>query len=165
MVNFEGGADPEEYLTKYIVDRVQTTCTVFLGVTMQCAECHDHKYDPFTTREFYQMYAFFNNVPENGLDGSKTNPVPSLAVPTAEQEKQQKELKEKIAALDAKMKAPEPQIDLAQAKWEKTLAEESKQSQAAVAAVWKVLEPTRIASRNGSTLAKQSDGSVLATGT
>ena len=165
MVNFEGGADPDEYLSKYIVDRVTTTCTVFMGITMQCCECHDHKYDPFTTREFYQMYAFFNNVPENGLDGSKTNPVPSLAVPTAEQEKQQKELKEKIAALDAKMKAPEPQIDLAQAKWEKTLAEESKLSATAVAAVWKFLEPTRLLSRGGSTLTKQSDGSVLATGT
>ncbi|HEV8377474.1 MAG TPA: DUF1549 domain-containing protein, partial [Tepidisphaeraceae bacterium] len=165
MVNFEGGADPEEYLTKYIVDRVTTTCTVFMGVTMQCAECHDHKYDPFTQREFYQMYAFFNNVPEQGLDGSKTNPVPSIQVPTAEQETQLKELKEKIAAADAKMKAPSPEIDLAQANWEKTLAEEAQKNATAVAAVWKFLEPTRLLSRGGSTLTKQTDGSVLATGT
>jgi hypothetical protein len=164
MVNFEGGADPEEYLTKYIVDRVQTTCTVFLGVTMQCAECHDHKYDPFTQREFYQMYAFFNNVPEIGLDGSKTNPVPSIAVPTGEQEKQLKEIKGKIAGVDARMKAPNREMDLAQAGWEKSLAEEAQKSATAVAAVWKFLEPTRLLSRGGSTLTKQTDGSVLATG-
>jgi hypothetical protein len=164
MVNFEGGADPEEYLTKYIVDRVTTTATVFLGVTMQCAECHDHKYDPLTQREFYQFYAYFNNVPEQGLDGSKTNPVPSIAVPTAEQEKQQKELKEKIAGVDAKMKAPNPEMDLAQGKWEKSLLEENKVSATEVAAAWKVLEPVRLFGRNGSTLTKQADGSVLASG-
>src|SRR5205085_3823174 len=124
-----------------------TTCTVFMGITMQCCECHDHKYDPFTTREFYSLYAFFNNVPEQGLDGSKTNPVPSIPVPTAEQEKQQKELKEKIAALDAKMKAPNSDMDVAQVKWEKTLAEEEKVSSTEVASAWKVLEPTRLLGR------------------
>jgi hypothetical protein len=82
MVNFEGGADPEEYLTKYVEDRVTTTATVWLGTTLACTECHDHKYDPFTQKEFYQLYAFFNNVPEKGLDGQKSNPVPSLQVPT-----------------------------------------------------------------------------------
>jgi hypothetical protein len=82
MVNFEGGADPNEYHTKYVIDRVTTTATVWLGTTIGCAECHDHKYDPFTQKEFYQFFAFFNNVPERGLDGQKTNPVPSIRVPT-----------------------------------------------------------------------------------
>jgi hypothetical protein len=66
MINFEGGAIPQEYLTAYIIDRVNTTGTVFLGLTVACAQCHDHKYDPLTQREFYQLYAFFNNVPEAG---------------------------------------------------------------------------------------------------
>ena len=71
MINFEGGAIPEEYLTAYVVDRVNTTGTVWLGLTVGCAQCHDHKYDPITQKEYYRLYAFFNNVPENGLDGSQ----------------------------------------------------------------------------------------------
>jgi len=103
-------------------------------------------------------------VPEIGLDGSKTNPVPSIAVPTGEQEKQLAELKTKIAGVDAKMKAPNPEMDLAQGKWEKSLVEESKLSATEVAAAWKVLEPARLLGRNGSTLTKQGDGSILASG-
>src|SRR5678816_4811177 len=76
MINLEGGADPDEYESKYLVDRVSTTGTVWLGTTIACAECHDHKFDPITTREFYQFYAFFNNIPEKGLDGHPDNPVP-----------------------------------------------------------------------------------------
>lgn len=101
MVNFEGGADPAEYLTKYIVDRVNTTGTVWLGSSLACAECHDHKYDPFTQRDFYQLYAFFHNVPEKGLDGEKTNPLPSLRVPRPEQAARLQHLaaaKEQVAA-------------------------------------------------------------------
>ncbi len=82
MINFEGGAIPEEYHTAYIVDRVNTTATVWLGLTVGCAQCHDHKYDPLTQKEFYQLYAFFNNVPENGLDGRKGNATPLVKVPT-----------------------------------------------------------------------------------
>jgi len=111
------------------------------------------------------MYAFFNNVPEQGLDGSKTNPVPSIQVPTGEQEKQLAELKTKIAGVEGKMKAPNQEMDLAQVGWEKSLAEEAQKSATAVAAVWKFLEPTRLLSRGGSTLTKQTDASVLATGT
>src|SRR5262249_55251196 len=102
MVNFEGGADPAEYLSKYIVDRVTTTATVFLGTTLACTECHDHKYDPFTQREFYQLYAYFNNVPEEGLDGRKDNPVPFIRVPTEMQTREGGTLDAKPAQLDAK---------------------------------------------------------------
>ena len=78
MTNDEGGADPDEYLAKYIVDRVNTTATVWLGSTIGCAECHDHKYDRITQKDFYQLYAFFHNVPESGLDGTRTeNPKPT----------------------------------------------------------------------------------------
>jgi mono/diheme cytochrome c family protein len=104
MVNFEGGADPAEYLTKYIVDRVTTTATVWLGSTLACTECHDHKYDPFTQREFYQLYAYFNNVPEQGLDGQKENPVPSIRVPSPEQTAQLDELQRKLASVEDRAK-------------------------------------------------------------
>ncbi len=86
MTNDEGGADPDEYLNKYVVDRVNTVGAVWLGLTVGCTECHDHKYDPLTTKEFYRMYAFFHNVPEKGLDRIRTdNPPPRLPVPTPEQ--------------------------------------------------------------------------------
>jgi len=86
MTNDEGGADPDEYLNKYVVDRVNTVGAVWMGLTVGCTECHDHKYDPLTTKEFYRMYAFFHNVPEKGLDRIRTdNPPPRLPVPTTNQ--------------------------------------------------------------------------------
>ncbi|HBI43305.1 MAG TPA: hypothetical protein DDY78_10680 [Planctomycetales bacterium] len=105
MVNFEGGADPNEYLSKYVEDRVVTTATVWLGTTIACTECHDHKYDPFTQKEFYQFYAFFNGIPENGLDGQKVNPVPSLNVPTPEQTAKQKDIQNKRTAFAERIKS------------------------------------------------------------
>lgn len=86
MTNDEGGADPDEYLNKYVADRVTTMGAVWLGMTVGCAECHDHKFDPLKTKEFYELYAFFHNVPEKGLDRTRVdNPPPRLPVPTAEQ--------------------------------------------------------------------------------
>jgi hypothetical protein len=112
MVNFEGGADPNEYLSKYVEDRVVTTATVWLGTTIACTECHDHKYDPFTQKEFYQFYAFFNGIPENGLDGTKVNPVPSLNVPTAEQTAKLNDIKSKRAALAERIKSELAKVHL-----------------------------------------------------
>lgn len=66
LFNEEGGIDQEEFRTKAVMDRVDTTMTVWMGTTMNCAQCHDHKYDPFTQAEYYQLYAFFNKVPELG---------------------------------------------------------------------------------------------------
>ena len=86
MTNDEGGADPDEYLNKYVADRVTTVGAVWMGLTVGCIECHDHKYDPLTTKEFYRLYAFFHNVPEKGLDRIRTdNPPPRLPVPTSDQ--------------------------------------------------------------------------------
>ena len=104
MINFEGGAFPKEYHNAYIVDRVNTTATVWLGLTVGCSQCHDHKYDPLTQREFYQFYAFFHNVPENGLDGRKGNAEPLLKLPSDDQQKQLAELAENIAKLDTRLK-------------------------------------------------------------
>ncbi|HMP60684.1 MAG TPA: PSD1 and planctomycete cytochrome C domain-containing protein [Gemmatales bacterium] len=68
LTNLEGGTDAEEFRVAAVYDRVHTTATVFLGLTMQCAQCHDHKYDPLSQREFYQMFAFFNSDEEANLD-------------------------------------------------------------------------------------------------
>ena len=96
----EGGANPEEYRVKYAVDRVATTATVWLGLTLQCAECHDHKYDPFSQREFYQMFAFFDQVPGNPLYRGKFAP-PSIALPTPEEEAEIRIWSRRVKMLEA----------------------------------------------------------------
>lgn len=105
MINFEGGAIPEEYLAAYIVDRVNTTGTVWLGLSVGCAQCHDHKYDPISQREFYQLYAFFHQVPENGLDGREGNAQPMVQLPAPGQAERLAELRQKLAELETKIKA------------------------------------------------------------
>jgi hypothetical protein len=64
--NSEGGIIPEEYEVEYVVDRVDTTASVWLGLTVGCARCHEHKYDPITHEEYYRLFAYFNSVPEYG---------------------------------------------------------------------------------------------------
>ncbi|MBI4601572.1 MAG: PSD1 domain-containing protein [Planctomycetes bacterium] len=118
MINFEGGAIPEEYLNAYIVDRVNTTGTVWLGMTVGCGQCHDHKYDPLTQREFYGLYAFFHNVPENGLDGQKGNAAPVIQAPSPEQREAIARLDREVAEAAARLEAALPEIDAAQARWE-----------------------------------------------
>ncbi len=85
VVNNETGIIDEEFRTEYVVDRVDTTMTTWMGLTAGCAQCHDHKYDPISQREFYQLFAFFNNVPETGLIVTD-NPPPLIKVTTPEQE-------------------------------------------------------------------------------
>jgi len=116
MINFEGGAIPEEYQNEYVVDRVDTTSNVFLGLTMGCARCHDHKFDPIRQKEFYQFAAFFNTIPEKGLDGRAGNAEPVLLLPTPVQQKRWDEVDNSILqCLDDLF---EPEVSAAQADWE-----------------------------------------------
>src|SRR5688572_17742700 len=157
MINFEGGAIPEEYLNAYIVDRVNTTGTVFLGLTVGCTQCHDHKYDPLTQREFYQLYAFFNNVPEVGLDGRKGNAEPVIKVASPVERQQLAGLATEIAAIEAKLATAGLEIAAAQAAWEKTaLAKEADR--------WLPLVLDKAVSRGGATLKQEADDSVHVTG-
>ena len=114
--NGEGGIVEEEYAVEYVVDRVDTTSTVWLGITMGCARCHDHKYDPFTQKEFYGMFAYFNNVPEKGKAFKYGNSPPFVKAPTPIQQEQ-------LAALSAEIDALKRQHS--------TLIEESKQARRA----------------------------------
>ena len=100
MINYEGGAIPEEYHAEYVVDRVDTTATVWMAMTMGCARCHDHKYDPISQRDFYRFYAFFNSIDEKGLDGVQGNAAPVLLLPDATQRPRIEEVKARIAALE-----------------------------------------------------------------
>ena len=101
MINFEGGAIPDEYLVEYVVDRVETTSNVWMGTTMGCARCHDHKYDPIKQKEFYEFFAFFNNIDEKGLDGRRGNAEPLLRLSTPEQEARYKRLLHDIDVYEA----------------------------------------------------------------
>lgn len=82
----EGGAIEEEFQAKNTFDRVETTATVFLGITLTCARCHDHKYDPFTTKEYYSLFAFFNSTADKPLDGNELTPAPVMRARTPEQD-------------------------------------------------------------------------------
>ena len=118
MITLEGGAIPEEYHVEYVVDRVSTTSTAFLGLTMGCARCHDHKFDPITQKDFYRFFAFFNTVPERGLDGFKGNAVPVLPMPSHAQQQQLDEVKTQIAATLATL--PEKEILAQRNDWQKS---------------------------------------------
>ncbi|MDN5214495.1 DUF1553 domain-containing protein [Fulvivirgaceae bacterium BMA12] len=122
-LNAEGGIIQEEYLVEYAADRTETTATAFLGLTMQCARCHDHKYDPISQEEYYQLFGFFNSVNERGLVQNDGNSGPQILLTT-------EEVEERIAFIDSKIKEqklklaqsirvadtlkyPEPELDLA----------------------------------------------------
>jgi len=119
--NGEGGIIPAEYAVEYVVDRVETTSAVWLGVTLGCARCHDHKYDPFKQKEFYQVFAYFNNVPERGKAFKYGNSPPLIHAPTALQESQLKALDLKVAGAEQHMAELEPGMAKAQRIWEKSV--------------------------------------------
>jgi hypothetical protein len=124
MTNDEGGADPDEYLNKYVVDRVNTLGAVWLGLTVGCTECHDHKYDPISTKEFYRLYAFFHNVPEKGLDRIRTdNPPPRLPVPTPEQAMKFVEADFRLKDAEKTLQDRINELGETQEKWERTTNE------------------------------------------
>src|SRR5688500_6698290 len=105
MQNEEGGIVEEEFRVAYVVDRVNTMGTAFLGMTFECSRCHDHKYDPITQREFYSLFAFFQNIDESGQTSYFTDamPVPTMLLSTEEQDA-------KIAGLRAKIREKEQQL-------------------------------------------------------
>jgi hypothetical protein len=115
MINFEGGAIPEEYHTAYVIDRVNTTAQVWLGLTIGCAQCHDHKFDPITQKDFYQLFAFFNNLPENGLDGAKGNAVPLLRLATDTQNRELERLATLVHESESRIKKLKPETTEAKA--------------------------------------------------
>ncbi|MCA9226385.1 MAG: DUF1549 domain-containing protein, partial [Planctomycetales bacterium] len=94
----EGGTIPEEFYVRNVVDRVETTGQVFMGLTLGCAVCHEHKYDPITQAEFYQLFAFFNNMDGAAMDGNVKDHAPVVHVPTSAQRQRLNELQEALLA-------------------------------------------------------------------
>jgi len=120
--NGEGGIIPEEYAVEYVMDRVDTTSTVFLGVTLGCARCHNHKFDPFTQEDFYRMFAYFNRVPERGNAFKYGNSPPTIAAPTPQQEARLRVLETKLKTAEQHDASLEGQLAGAQRVWEASLA-------------------------------------------
>ena len=160
MANGEGGRDPEESRIDYVMDRVETMGTLWLGLTLNCTQCHTHKYDPITHTEYYQLFAFFNSIDETGQAGSNAKPFLKIDAPvnqkllaTAQQESARRK-----AALDAVAKEAEPGF----ATWlrERVLAiSKNAQHQS-----WHVVKPRALRSVGGAILTGQDDGSIAVTG-
>jgi hypothetical protein len=111
MVTHEGGTIPEENLTNYNADRVKTLGESVLGLTLGCAQCHDHKFDPITQQEYYQLFAFFNTLDDRGLDGNGgVNPGPSLTARTVLRTGEEPRLRAEIAALEARLDRPDAAV-------------------------------------------------------
>ncbi len=157
-INGEGGIIPEEYAVEYVADRVSTTSTAFMGVTMGCARCHDHKFDPFTQREFYELYAFFNQVPEEGKGRETGNDVPVVEVPTPEQTARKAGLTASLNALEAQLSAPDGRLDALQATWEQEMGRKFSDLD------WQPIDAASATSKNGTILEAQADKSLLASG-
>ncbi|HWY75679.1 MAG TPA: DUF1549 domain-containing protein, partial [Verrucomicrobiae bacterium] len=145
MINEEGGIDPEEFRIASIINRVETTGKAFLGLTINCAQCHDHKYDPISQKEYYQFFAFLNSDDE-----------PLLEVPSKEQQAKRKEILEHVAKIEGDLLAKDPEIKSRQAAWEDDLRDESVK--------WHVLEPANYYGAVGTKFNRLSDDSLLATG-
>jgi hypothetical protein len=160
MLNEEGGVDPEEVRWETNVDRVGTTATVWLGTTLACAQCHNHKYDPFTQKEFYQFLAFFDNVDyriegDASISEAKLRE-PVLELPTPEQDARRKAIEAELARLKETLRARTPELEAAQAAWEREVTSSG--------AEWMPLDPLQLSSSGGSTLTRADDKSVLASG-
>jgi len=122
--NTEDGIIAEEYAVEYVVDRVETTSTVFLGLTLGCARCHNHKYNPFSQKEFYQLFAYFNNVPERGRAMKFGNSPPLVPAPTHEQQTAARQLKQRMRDVEGFIQQQKTLIAQTQAVWESQLAKE-----------------------------------------
>src|SRR3989442_8398356 len=159
----EGGLQPKEYLAKYAADRVRTTVAVWMGSTLGCAECHDHKFDPFTARDFYAMKAFFADIKETGLvpDRGRNAWGSQLALPTPEQQRLQEELRAKVNAAGERLKAKMAELEPRRAEWEKRLLAQF----AAGELGWRVQRPLSAATVNGAVLKiGADDGLIVASG-
>lgn len=151
-INDEGGGDAEEYRTKAVKDRVATLGTTWLGLTLNCAECHTHKYDPITHAEYYQLYAFFNNT----TDGGNYSLNPTIEVPRPDLADTMAYLRGQLAQAKSSLDSIKDSLQGERSQWEKTVRDGGDP--------WTLLKPTRIHSTGGSSYTNLADGSILGHG-
>jgi hypothetical protein len=162
MINGEGGRIAEESRVEYVMDRTETTATVWMGLTFNCCRCHDHKFDPLKQAEYYQLSAYFNSIDETGGNdaGGLAKPIISLATP--EQEKKIAELKLKEEEAKKERDELEKQVRNEQSQWEQTLV--GGNGGKVREPVWHLIVPDEMFSDRGTRLESTEDGAVLATG-
>ncbi len=151
----EGGSQAREYTAKYAADRVRNSGVIWLGVTLGCSECHNHKFDPFSIKDFYSMQAFFADVAERAVGRQDQTPIP-----TPEQEQRIAELDEKLKALRTSLTADTPELAADQMAWEARMTAEL----AAMKSTWTPLKPTTVVSSGGQKFETLEDLSVLGSG-
>ena len=157
MLNQEGGIDVNEYYYYSEVDRVNTTASVWLGATLGCAQCHNHKFDPFPQKDYYRFLAFFSNVQHTiAGKGDRWTEEPELELPTPSQKVQSQKLRAQIAELQHRLDTQTPALDATQRRWEQQLADTEKK--------WSTLRPAEYRSEGGAKLQLLPDGSLLAMG-
>ncbi len=148
----EGGAQPKEYLAKYNADRVRNFSSVWMAATMGCCECHDHKFDPYTTKEFYSLAAFFADVREPGVGRREAG----MPVPDEKQAAELAQMESRIGELKKKLESNTPELAAAQVEWEKSLASKTNVE-------WTQLTPTLAVSTGNVALKINKDNTILAT--
>ncbi|MBC7856769.1 MAG: PSD1 domain-containing protein [Pirellulaceae bacterium] len=151
----EGGAQPKEYAAKYAADRVRNTSVIWLAGTMGCCECHNHKFDPYTQKDFYSFAAFFADVSEKAVGRQDQTKIPTL-----EQEQRIAAIDVELAAWKGKRNTQTPELDAALAKWEAAAQEELAKNVSA----WTPIKPEAAESQGGSKLETKDDLSVISTG-
>ena len=158
MTNGEGGRDPEESRVDYVIDRINTVGTTWLGLTLGCTQCHSHKFDPISHADYYSLSAFFNNIDEDGKAGSGAKPylpyqstVASRAVAEAQQ------------LVDQRLPAEAAARKSAETAFESWLAQRRKETTSGWAS-WKILSATTLESAEGTLLTQEVDGAVQSSG-
>jgi hypothetical protein len=151
----EGGAQPQEYTAKYSADRVRNTVGAWMGISIGCCECHNHKFDPFTMKDFYSFAAFFADVQEKAVGRQD-----EVSIPTPEQSLQMGKLNQQLADLRQELVKTTPERTAAQISWEDQLLTQRKNGQLD----WSAAKPEKLESSGGGTFAVGADGVVLTTG-
>ncbi|MCA8989942.1 MAG: DUF1549 domain-containing protein, partial [Planctomycetaceae bacterium] len=155
----EGGSIAEEVYVRNVVDRVNTFGTVFLGATLDCTRCHDHKFDPFTMHDYYSLFAYFNSIDGSPLDGNRKDHAPVVMVPDESQKQELQQLDQQLAKVNADLQKLEPELNQLQKEWEDRAGKANSDTN------WLTLKPTSFRGVNGTTLTLQEDLSLLASGT
>jgi mono/diheme cytochrome c family protein len=157
MLNQEGGVDINEYYWYSLVDRTNTTASVWLGSTLGCAQCHNHKFDPFPQKDYYRMLAFFSNTEHQRAGaGDSWMAETELKLPNDEQAKQSATIHAKVASLQSVLDTQTPELDASQKDWEEKMRQAGSD--------WSALRPFDAKSKGGATLTVQPDESILASG-
>lgn len=152
MTNTEGGTDDEEFRVFAVKDRAATTIQVWMGLTLGCAQCHNHKFDPITQKDFYSVYAFFNQTADTDLPSEE----PTVSMPTAAMIAESTRIDSELARLRESLNANSPELAAERKEWQASLA---------IRSDWVTLKPSALSSESGTSLSADEDGTIHADGT